>query len=431
MVAGPFHRFHPNGFWFEPDQWSHFFPYVLPIAPDAASPLRLRLEHFLPGVALAAGLGLMAMGGWAGARYGLGWIATFAGGAALVYASGFGVLTSLRDHELLRLAHPAAYQKIVHWGNAPSVLLDRWRRVQYGPVELKVVFPTGMDGANESLVVTGAAGRTDCLFVHYAGPDAVQFGFDHAGSALLIGDPVALRPGGTHTLRIDLGSLYPPVGHPYFDAVNPAQAGLLPRTLAVTLDGEVVLHRLAEFNDAVAAEPYLGSAGGRPGCPPPFRGRILSSRRIPNAVVGPLAAAGGVAGPMLLELVFPAFVGVRSEPLLSTGVSSRGDLVFVHYLGPRSVAFGFDHWSRGGPVSGPCPIDPSAVQSVEIDTSAINPKNPGQLRLRLNGQVIFDQPAPAYPCSADTVSVGTNAIHASTATERFTGRIIEAGRLDH
>jgi hypothetical protein len=483
-------------YWLAPANWSHFFPYVLPVAPPTAPAGVLGIEDpygilpnlpfvawgcgwgclawaggvrrewprslvlwlggaafavvsmsvllasfngftnrymidFVPGLALLAGIGLMAA---AEARrelkvilracqpltYGL-----------LLYSATFAVLASLRHNELLRAEHPPVYERLVHRWNAPSAWWDRWRHQAYGPVEMKVIFPSNLDGINEPLVVTGWGFLSDYLFVHYAGKDAVEFGLEHTSRSLLVSDPVKLKPGVVHTLRIDLGSLYPPAGHPYFDAFDPAQVRLRTSTLEVTVDGVVVLHRRAEFYDAVAANPTLGASAGRPGYTRPFSGTILSSRRLPDATVEPLASTGGPSGRLHLELTFPPFAGVHSEPLLSTGESGRGDLVFVRYLGPRSVAFGYDHWSYGGPLSAPVAIDPAAVQTIEIDTAAINPKNPGRLRLSLNGQVVFDLPEPAYACPADTVAVGMNAIHASTATEQFAGRILHAERLDH
>jgi hypothetical protein len=434
VIIHPHPGFGADRYWFEPARWSHYFPYVLPIAPGSVGAVRREVEDLLPGVAFAAGLGIM---GWCAraepgrSARGLGASAGgAAAGAALLYCSGFGVLVSLRSEERLRAEHPALYQRLVHWASTPDALIDRWRQVDYGPVELKVVFPQAAEGANEALVVTGRGARADYLFVHYAGPEAVQFGFEHADRALLLSDPVRLQPGTAHTVRIDLGSLYPPIGHPYFDRLDPLQVRLRPTTLAVAVDGEVVLHQPAEFYDAVSADPSIGSAPGRPVYLHPFSGQIAAERRVPDATISPLAAAGGASGPLRLELTFPAFGLVRSEPLLSTGVSGRGDLVYVSYLGPRTVAFGYDHWSRGGPVSANLTIDPAAVQTVEIDTSAINPKNPGRLRLSLNGRPVFDLPEPAYSCSADTVAIGMNGIGASTATDRFTGRILQAQRLD-
>jgi len=122
---------------------------------------------------------------------------------------------------------------------------------------------------------------------------------------------------------------------------------------------------------------------------------------------------------------------VRNEPLLCTGETGRGDLVYVRYIGPRQIAFGYDHWSRGGPISAPLDIDPSAVQVIEIDTAAIDPGNPGNLRVRLNGRTVFDQPEPCYPAPPDTLAVGLNPIHTSTAVELFSGHILQARRLEH
>jgi hypothetical protein len=474
-------------YWLEPAGWSHFFPYVLPITPPPAPAGMLGIEDpygilpnfpyvawtlglaawaawrvrsgtthlrvwllgvslgvvgamvtvtayggftnrymvdFLPGLVVVGAIGLLAFSARIEPQVWRGRAAAVFTGGLLLYSSVFGVLASVRHNELLRVEHPAVYARLAHRGNWPSYLWDRWRHTSYGPVEIKVIFPRHAAGTNEPLVVTGWGWLADYLIVHYEAQDQVQFGLIHTSGALLLGNLMHVEPGVVHTLRFDLGSLYPPAAHPYFDAMGAVAARLRTHTFAVNVDGELQFARHADFYDAVSPRPSIGAADGRPAYAEPFSGRIVSWRRLPGAPPDPLEQAALGSGPLRIDLEFPPFAGERSEPLLSTGSSGRGDLVYVRYLSATRVAFGYDHWSAGGPISHAVEIDPGVAQVVEIDTAAINGKNPGRLILRLNGQTVFDRPEPCYPCAPDTVAVGLNAIRASTAAEAFSGRIL-------
>jgi len=478
-------------YWLEPAGWSHFFPYVLPITAPPGPPGALGIEDpygilpnlpfvgwtlllagwavgrlrqtpplavwgagaligvagtavavssfggftnrymidFLPGFVLLGAIGLLAASSAWGGRS---WIHRCGGvltAGLLVYSAGFSVLSSLRHNELLRVEHPALYRRMVHRWNWPSYLWDRWRHTEYGPIEMKVVFPRNRVGTNEPLIVTGWQFLADYFIVHYEDRDQLQFALVHTSGAFLLGDLTAVQPGAVHTIRVDLGSLYPPEGHPYFDAMDPEEARLRAHTFAVTLDGELQFARRGDFYDAIAPIPSIGTSADRPADRTPFSGKIVAWRRLPDLGAETPDRVTGASGALRVDVTFPAFTGVRNEPILSTGVTGRGDLIYVRYVGPRQVAFGCDHWGFGGPLSRAVEIDPGETQVIELDTAAIDSQNSGHLVLRLNGLTVFDVAQLAYVAPPGTIKVGRNAIGASTAVEAFTGRIVRTLRL--
>jgi hypothetical protein len=161
-----------------------------------------------------------------------------------------------------------------------------------------------------------------------------------------------------------------------------------------------------------------------------FTGNFLAVQHAPATASEP------VFGPSHLEVRFPPFSGVRSEPLLCTGETGRGNLVYVRYLGADRIAFGYDHWGTGGPISAPCVIDPQAVHVVEIDFGSLYPGSPagaavaasGRLRIRLDGRAVLDETAPYYPAHPGSVVFCLNPIHASSASAGFTGELVDARR---
>jgi hypothetical protein len=393
------------------------------------------MVDFLPAVVLLACLGLFAVSARPWCRGTSAAALTFTACLLSGYSAGFGVLASLRHNELFRAEHPVLYGRMAHRWNWLSYAYDRWHRTEYGPLEMKVIFPVDRIGTVEPLVATGHSFLSDYLYVHYLGPDSIQFGLEHTSRAGLLGRPVPAAPGQVHELRIDLGSLYPPADHPYFDSMPVTEARQRQNTVRVILDGDVVLDGLLPCYEANGAAPSLGSAGDRSGFGRPFSGQILAWRRRPDAIMD---LRGNGYGALRLKLIVPPFTGSRSEPLVCTGETGRGDLVYVRYESATRVSFGYDHWGVGGFVSAPCPIDPAAVQSIEIDFGALHPAAPGPptsegkrgipgwVRLSLNGQIVLDREALYYASKPATIA--ENPIGASTATRAFTGEIVRVER---
>jgi hypothetical protein len=339
----------------------------------------------------------------------------------------FGVLVSLQHNELLRAEHPEVYRRVAHASNWPAYWLDRLLGAKYGAVELKVVFPRGAAGQNEALVTTGHAFLADYVYVHYLDDETVQFGFEHTSRGGALGAPAKIAPGATHLLRIDMGSLYPPPAHPWFDRFPREDVRRMTRTLRVTLDGTVVLQRTLEFYDAAERRPGIGTAGERPGFRRDFSGQLLSWRRLAE---DPPKAVEVQWGRLRLRLRFPPFTQRSSEPLLSSGESGKGDLIFVTYEDAGHVSFGNDHWAVGGTTSPKIEITPGTEHILEISCPPLlGPDAPAGLTLTLDGREAFVTPAAFYPTSPDTVAVGVNLIQASSARMTFTGDILSVERL--
>ena len=379
------------------------------------------MVDFTPALTLLAGVGALAL-----MVRNRGFLRRILGGLVVVLAvwsASFGLLASFQHNGLLQVEYPKVYRGLALAFNRPGDLWERLAGIEYGPVELKVVFPKNAVGEVEPIVVTGRDFRSDYVYVHYLNPDTVRFCFEHTSYGGFTGTPVRIRPGEEHSLLVAMGSLYPPAAHPHFDGIPEGQALLRRRSLSVSLDGVEVLRRKTEFYDAFSREPDLGSSGSRPAFRRPFSGRIVSARRAPEAAP---AATSPPYGPLCIEFRFPPFGGKRSEPLVSSGESGRGNLLYVKYVDERSVVFGYDHWGVGGFETEPITVEPGAEQMLEVDYGALHAAAPAPAKrviLRLNGTVVADRPGEFYACPPERVKVGVNAIGASTASERFSGTI--------
>ncbi len=345
------------------------------------------------------------------------------------WSAGFGLLVSFQHNGLLKVEYPEVYRRLAHAFNQPGHAWDRLTGRTYGPVEMEVIFPRGVRGEVEPLVATGRTFRSDYVFVHYLADDQVRFGYEHAGSGGLVGEPVAVQPGAVQKLQIELGSLYPPAAHPYFDGMSAAQARQRQRTIRVTLNGVVALYRSAELFDAVAKAPDIGTAAGRSAFKRPFSGQII---RHSTVEVPASATKADEFGAMRLTVLLPDFSGPRSEPLVSSGETGKGNVVFIKYVDPRTVVFGYDHWGVGAYESEPVTVEPGVEMTLLVDYGGLHPEGgvaSGRVTIKVDERVVFDRPAGFHSCPPDTVVVGANLIGASSAGATFTGRVITRERV--
>jgi hypothetical protein len=193
----------------------------------------------------------------------------------------------------------------------------------------------------------------------------------------------------------------------------------------------------------IVAMPFSDPAGDwtarrlRPGTPLWRAVRILPALAIVCVLVpvGVIWAWPNPAthkeGAMRLVIKLPVGASQRSEPLLTTGRTSAGDVIYVTYLGHDRVSVGHDCWGYGGAVSKPFVVDFLAPQIVEISMRSLakrtsaSPGSPG-VSVKWNGREILTDKRDSYPPSSDETEIGKNLIGASTCVPAFTGEVIES-----
>jgi hypothetical protein len=172
-----------------------------------------------------------------------------------------------------------------------------------------------------------------------------------------------------------------------------------------------------------------------------FTGTQLAPVTAPSAGPVPPAAPDG---PFRLVVLFPNGKSGASEPLVVTGRTSKGDVVYVKYTNSGQVQFAYDHWGVGGTMSEPITVDYAKPHELEIGLGSLYPERqdaawmnlPADVRLRLrqqatvrlDGAAVWACKSPAYPSSPGDIRVGENRIGASSCAPDFTGQILEVSR---
>ncbi|MFZ5494451.1 MAG: hypothetical protein ACOZE5_03820 [Verrucomicrobiota bacterium] len=390
------------------------------------------LLDFTPPLLLLAATTALALLSWARSRLAA-WSARILISSLAAYAIATGCCLAFPRHALLQ--NQVWLERLF---NYPAYFVERQLGVEHGPLELELEFPRNQTGMIEPLVTTGyGVAGGDSLAVRYIDADQVQFRAFHIGRGGPASEPVRVDFGVPHRVRIHLGSLYPPRGHPLFAGWPPARVETLRRRLRVELDGQTVLQGNFPVYPSTPAGIQIGRSDLSPDVSTPrFTGRILHNRRLG---LDPADAAGYAhhAGPVRLTLRFPTRSGDEGLPLVATGETAGGDLVFAQLLEGDLVRFGHDSFGAGAIYTPTVPYDPGVDQVVEIEMASLYPAKSelpdsrlsSRLRIAFNGSALLDTSRPFNPAGAEEVEFGFNTIHASTAIEYFPGAVRSIERL--
>ena len=408
--------------------WLGFGPAA---APDEGKGATTTAVLVALGFALGAGLLVWAARRWRADRGAGRRRAALLALGAFVALAGAAVAANLI---LLCAGHPRPerLRPLARWVNRPVAWVERWRGIRYGPVTIRLLMPYPPAAPVEPLVAT-ARGK-DTVSIRYLGGDAAQIVFDHSGAGGPASAPFRLVLGRTYEFMVQLGSLFPPRDHPFFAGSSDELVETLHHTVLVTVNGHVVLRAGSDFFPSPPSEVFVGRNPLALDSAPRFSGEIVSVRRPGLAALDAWRQTQG-DGPIRLTLQFPPFTARRREPLLSTGRSGAGDLIFVEYLEPGKIRFGHDDWGGGLVTTRAVSYDPAEPQVVEIDFPPLHrAAEPGRrvrapLALRFNGRLLWYTARPSYPSSALDSYVGFNCVRASTANALFTGAIMEVARV--
>jgi hypothetical protein len=297
-----------------------------------------------------------------------------------------------------------------------------------GGVKLRVRFWPGRTGRTEPLITTGVAGAGEALSVAYRPDGRICFELDHWGDRLHVGPPLAIdfsRPHGVQVWLPSLSARPPSPDGAFCAVVLDDQPALIVRDIA-TYYPSTPDHVVFGFNAIGAGTTDTMFSGGID--------EIASETRaaISRVLQPPPARAGRIV--MLVD--FPGPEAVAGQPLVVTGVTGAGDLVFAQRVDARRIRFGLDHWGGGARYGAPVEILPGHTYRLEMAIDSLWPPDTprpaperGQVRVTLDGQVVLALDEACHPATPDQVFVGRNPIGGTSCGPRFQGEILYVRRL--
>jgi len=356
---------------------------------------------------------------------------------ALAVTVFFNVFLGFQAGRIFEQQNPAAYAVLARFFDRGPALVDQVLGYRPGPLQLRVRFPTNKPSHYEPLVTTGWFFLSDILYVKYGLDGRIEFGFAHVDGPKVPGRQIKIDYAREHTLDVDMGSLYPPLVDPWFGPLLPVQAEEYKRRLRLRIDGQEVLAADVPFYDSDPRDILVGRNPTGFLVEKKFTGQLLDVRRIPT-VIPPRDQQA--YGPVRLLLTFPEDKVGRAEPLVTTGVPGRGDVLLVKYDGPNRIRFAHDHWGFALSESAPIDCDFSRVHIVDIWMGSLFPADqqpaapwsgavlgPGGAvpwcSVRLDGREVWSQRQPFHPATPRQVYLTRNPIGSTACGRDFTGRV--------
>jgi hypothetical protein len=321
-------------------------------------------------------------------------------------------------------SRPLDFRPMTRVANNLTRQIETWNGVEFGEATLRIRFPRQTPGRYEPLFVSGHG--QDILYVIYGEQDRIQIGFHHVGAGGPVSQQIAVRPGEEHLLTLNLGALYPPGDHPSFIGWPEPHIKLMRRKLEVSLDGQSLIKTGSEFYPTHPWDLHFGENPGRYLAPGRFTGKIESITRagLPSPLKWNSAQTGEA---VRMTVRFPAFVNFKSEPLISTGHTNAGDLLYVTYVGPGELRFGHDSWNGGSIETATVSYEPDAPQILDVEmpsfSNSPSVNGQGQFVLRYNGNSVMANARPYHATDPAEVLFGFNGSDSTAASMVFTGKI--------
>lgn len=341
---------------------------------------------------------------------------------SLLAAAAFNSLASLQAGEQFRLQDPAGYAAVERWTNRLVAPVMRLFGPEPGGQRYRITFPADASRRVEPLLVAGGPATNDALTIEFLDPGQARLGFTHRIYGTVHGPAFAYRPATSSVLRVHLGTLYPPIEHPWYGDLPIAEQYGLRQHAAVWLDDRPVLlapsptHVASPARTAVGQTNYPPQAGSR------FSGAL--------ELIGPdpMRETVSAATPFDAVVTFPAARAGQREPILTYGshTGSVGDAIFVEYHGPDRLRFGYD--ASGQIAFSPeIQLDLTSRHRLGIEARAGRPESgfPGAIRLTLNGDLVWSAPLWNREIAGASWLAFVNPRLSTSCRTQFTGVIHE------
>ncbi|HEX3730694.1 MAG TPA: hypothetical protein VHV47_12865 [Opitutaceae bacterium] len=291
-------------------------------------------------------------------------------------------------------------------------------------IGLRAHFPYGRLGLTEPLLSFGPHGGHGACVVTYLSEQRLRFSVVAPDGRVLQSAERDVNRSPNHDLAFSLqapapNEVTPTVGLKLDGAalIPPGPDPLIhPETLEVGVD--------PGLDPAAPAEREVRFTGSK----------LEVVRHPPDATT---AVAG--TGPLRLVLSFPQHPASSAEPLVTTGVTGKGDFVYVAYVDNGHVRFGFDHWGVTGGKGPIIPVDFGTTHDLTVSLGSLYPEesdpawggaDPGlrhrlksEFTVRLDGAEVLRADSSAWPSAQRDVIVGQNPIQGSSCGPAFTGLI--------
>jgi hypothetical protein len=325
-----------------------------------------------------------------------------------------------------------------------------WRGA-LGPQRMRLVLPPLKAHGNEGQPLVSIGGSLDSgvLYVVRDGPDRVRIGMDTLGAQSILSEPLRVSPSGLEEVELSFGSMLPEADSGvYGRAPHFAQ---MRNTVYVRFNGEMAIFATQRFGTVTPDHVVFGmNAAKSSACTEFFQGEITSVAPIDleeiaagaTAVPGPLSHLArpgwdGYPGPIRIEVSFSAGTPGESQPILTTGITGAGDMLFIRYDAGGMARICLDHWGAPLTASEPFAVMAGERHNLVVSIGGLFPPagsslylgdprlavDRGRVRVDLDGRRILSADRSSYPSRPEWITIGANFLGGSSVGTPFQGQL--------
>jgi hypothetical protein len=344
-------------------------------------------------------------------------------GAIALSAFNYAVGMQWMDH--LANTRPQTFAALAPPGNWPALILARLGLIDFGPVRFHIRFrPVPVNREDEVLHI-GTSGYETFLRAALQPPNHLEFILEN-GVEVLRSPPLALDFARDYEVELSAGMLYPTPDHPAFAHWTRAAVQQVKTTAVILVNGGEVIR------GSFAAKPHVPAAFPVPAHASAYQ-QVSGLERLPFDRFKPAREFGLWRFAVRFEPHGPA-----TQPLLGSGVTGAGNMLFVQHEGPHQIRFALDSWGHELATSAPLTIDPAVGHELEI---VVGPQvarqvlpaawglgerlaaRQGTLQVWLDRQPVWITAIPDHLDSYDVVASGANPQGFSTTAPLFAGSL--------
>ena len=138
-----------------------------------------------------------------------------------------------------------------------------------------------------------------------------------------------------------------------------------------------------------------------------------------------------------LKVRFSDSIPGGTQPLLTTGPTGEGDIVFVRYEASGKASICVDHWGTALMESTPFRLEPGSGHVLTLSLGSLYPPEGtlppaeeqglrairGRVQVDVDGTRVLDCDRPCYPSLPEWLTIGANFIGGSSVGTAFYGKI--------
>ncbi len=409
---------------------------TIPILFFVGSSLRYQAEFMFPLLTLA-GVGVLALADRMAVRWRRSAIAVVAVLAGWTAAANF--LIACTTYGNLKTIDPSGFRRIRSVCERVVYPVERALGWQPRIPRVTLKFPTAATGRVEPLWVGGTVPTADFLYVYYATPETIQFGFESMGRGGPVTGQIPIDYDRTHNLEIVAGPFLPPAGHPFYRDSGLGTGRPADRLLRIVLDGKVVMDAVVPFHDERDTDAWGHSdedqAFGRR-----FTGSEFSVAWVPfrPPMIADLFDPNDY-GALVLTVTWRDLNQVRLEPLVAIGGKNLGQTVLVRFEGGDRIRLGVEESNSKVVMGRTVAVDPGSAARIIVNLPALYPgadwwRKPA-LRpvpefgtISVDGHELLRAALPNLRVGPRAIALGSNPMQIAGVREHFSGIIRLVGR---